>query len=132
VQKKIWIVVFIAALGGGGYFVWTYLRFLVVFKMKVDEIVQKKGGRIPQPATVAQMDGMIKDAAAASHVPPEGLSVEKTIVGRPAGPIVLWYLVVTVTDEKGRSITSEEQIENSGTFIDDPEVQKSAGVTIKK
>jgi hypothetical protein len=132
VGKKVWIVIFLVALGAGGYFGWTFMRFLVIMRMKVDKIVLEKVGRVPSIQTVASIGDMVKEAARDSHVPEEGMTVTKTIEGRAVGPIVLWYIVIRVTDANGRSISSEQQIENSGMFMDDPEAAVKAGVTISK
>ncbi len=133
-QKKILILVVLAIVGAAGYVGWAMTRWNVVYRLKVDEVMQKKVARFPSAATVIALPDLMKEAAVASSVPTENLKTEVVIEGRNAGPIMFWYIVVTVRDGKHEPLRSEQRVDpdHVKVLFADTEKLEAAGITFKK
>jgi hypothetical protein len=132
VQKKVGIAVVLVVLGVAGYIGWNMMRWSVVYRMKVDEVMLKKVARFPSTETVIAIPDLMKEAAVAAKVPTEGLRTDVVLEGRHQGPVVFWYVVVTVSDGKHDPLRAEQRVENEKVLLADAERLDAAQVKIKK
>lgn len=123
-EKKVGIGVVLAVLAVAGWIGWTYLRFHVVFEMKIQTVFEKKVTRFPSVDALAHLPEYVKEAARQAGVPDEGLTTDVKLVPRAAGPITFWWLDVVIRDAGGKTLLVEHRIENQGLFLDDPEIEQ--------
>ena len=133
-QKKLGIGAVLVVLAVAGFIGWTFMRWSVVYRMKVDEVMQKKVARFPSAATIISLPDLMKEAAVAAKVPTEDLRTDVIIEGRNAGPLVFWFVVVTVHDGKHDPLRSEQRVEpdHMKVLFADTEKLEAAGITFKK
>lgn len=131
-QKKLTILVVVALLAGGGYYAWTIMRWSVVFRMKVDDVMLKKVARFPATATVIAIPSMMKEAAEASKVPTDTLKTEVRFEARGTGAVVFWYVVATVSDGQHQPLVAEQRVENQAVLLAEQDKLEEAGIKVKK
>jgi hypothetical protein len=135
-NNKVKVAIAVVILGAIGFGVWTYLRWNVVFKMKVDEVMRTKVKNTPQIETIKAIPNLMKEAANDSHVPSENLRTTIVIEGKNAGPIIMYSMSVTVEDgshpavEAGQGLDrdwykqvikpAQEQLEQAGVRFKEP------------
>jgi hypothetical protein len=132
VQKKITIAVVVAVLLGAGYYGWTMLRWHVIFRMKADDIMQKKVARFPNSETVLAIPDMMKEAAKAAHVSTDNFSTSIELYPRVEGPVTFWFVNVKISDGVHVPLEEEQRVESQNQLLADSENLESHGVKIKK
>jgi hypothetical protein len=132
VQKKIIILVILAVLGVAGFFGWKFLSFHVLFEMRLQEVFEKKVTRFPSVEQLKALPDSVKEAAREAHVNDEGMTTTLKLQGRQMGPVVMWFLIARIEDSSGRVMVHEQQMENAGGYIDDPDKCNECKITIVK
>jgi hypothetical protein len=130
VDKKIKIAIVVAIVGVVGWLGWVQLRWHVLYKMKVQDIVEKKIGRFPKLEDIGSLPDKLKEGATELHIPTENLSIKMEIYGRPMGPVTFWFLFVKVSNGS-TWVDYEHRIESQDQLLDDPRLPET-GVTIKR
>ena len=130
--KKVMIAVILAVLAVGGWFGWKALSFHVLFEMQLQEVFEKKVTRFPSVEALKALPDSVKQAARAAHVSEEGMKTSLKLQGRQMGPVVMWFLIARIEDASGRVMTHEQQMENAGSYIDDPDKCNDCGITLVK
>ena len=120
-QKKVMIAIVLAVLAVGGWFGWKFLSFHVLFEMRLQDVFEKKVTRFPSVEALKALPDSVKEAARLAHVDDEGMTTTLKLQGRQMGPVVMWFLIARIVDGQGRVMTHEQQMENAGGYIDDPD-----------
>lgn len=131
-QKKITIAVVLAVLAGAGFYGWTILRWTVIFRMKVQDVFEKKVGRFPESPTVIAIPDMVKEAAQAAHVPTENLTTTMHLEGRVMGPVTMWFLCVSIGDGSHTPIEVDHRVESQDRLFNDSENLEQHGIKLLK
>ena len=134
-EKKIKIAVVLAILGGVGWFGWTILRYQVVFRMKVQAVVEKKVQRFPPTAVLVDLPNLVKEAAREAHVPDENLTTSVLLEAKTQGPIVMYFATVTVADGSHAPIEWTVGVDRDhfkNVLLPDIEKLEAAGIKFKK
>ena len=131
-NKKIVAAIVVLVLAVAGWFGWKWLRFQVLFTMKLQAMQEKQIGRFPSSETVIAIPDMVKEAAQQAHVPTADMHTEIKLVGRDAGPVRFYYLHLHIEGDGGKSTDVEQRIESQAQLLNDAENLEAHGVKIEK